>query len=416
MDLKQLEQAVQAGESETVEFKKSTAQLPRARETLCGFLNGNGGMVVIGVGADGKIVGQDVADSTQQDIARMLDRFEPPVPVETSVVPLPRSGKSAVGHATRVLYFGDFRESESAQNNELPWEFHGPAIDRRWTLDAPYYRGTGPKWDHTKYPLNLHSPYLGLQYFSEKESDRFFGRDDLVQRLLTSSHTAPLLLVVGASGTGKSSVVRAGMIPAWKAQHQDGGPPRVFVFTPEDDPFDQLSISLATVDTFDRRQLREVRKNMSLTALQDAINTLGRGEPWLIFVDQLEQVFTRTTDGRKRDAFLASLVDLANANHSNVCLVVAMRDDFFPQLRQYPELFPITDKHLERVAALDGRALQEVIERPAAEHGVTFEPGLIDDIVGAIKGQPGALPLLQYTLHALWNNDELSDRSCPNCE
>lgn len=96
MDWTALQGIIQGGESETVEFKKSTAQLPRAGETLCAFLNGNGGMVVIGVGADGKIVGQDVADSTQQDIARMLDRFEPPAPVETSVLPLPRSGKSAV--------------------------------------------------------------------------------------------------------------------------------------------------------------------------------------------------------------------------------------------------------------------------------------------------------------------------------
>jgi ATP-dependent DNA helicase RecG len=95
MDLKQLEQAIQAGESETVEFKKSTALLPRAGETLCAFLNGNGGAVMIGVGADGKIVGQDVADTTQQDLARMLDRFEPPAPVETSILPL-RSGKSVI--------------------------------------------------------------------------------------------------------------------------------------------------------------------------------------------------------------------------------------------------------------------------------------------------------------------------------
>jgi ATP-dependent DNA helicase RecG len=106
MDLKQLEQAIQAGESETVEFKKSTAQLPRAGETLCGFLNGNGGMVVIGVGADGKILGQEVADSTQQDIARMLDRFEPPAPVETSILPL-RSGKSVI--VLRAPHIADAR-------------------------------------------------------------------------------------------------------------------------------------------------------------------------------------------------------------------------------------------------------------------------------------------------------------------
>ena len=95
MDLRELQSIVAAGESETVEFKKSTAQLPRVGETLCAFLNGNGGRVLIGVSPDGKITGQEVADKTQQEIARMLDRFEPPAPVESRVVALPggRAGR-----------------------------------------------------------------------------------------------------------------------------------------------------------------------------------------------------------------------------------------------------------------------------------------------------------------------------------
>ncbi|MCK4306238.1 MAG: ATP-binding protein [Candidatus Eisenbacteria sp.] len=88
MDLKALQRIVDAGESETVEFKKSTAQLSRAGETLCGFLNGRGGRVLIGVTPAGKVVGQQVADKTQQEIAAMLQRFEPPPPVETQVVKL----------------------------------------------------------------------------------------------------------------------------------------------------------------------------------------------------------------------------------------------------------------------------------------------------------------------------------------
>lgn len=96
ISLEELRGLIASGESETVEFKKSTAQLPRAGETLCAFLNGQGGTVLIGVAPSGTIRGQDVADSTQQEIARMLDRFEPPAPVETAVVPLPDSTKSVV--------------------------------------------------------------------------------------------------------------------------------------------------------------------------------------------------------------------------------------------------------------------------------------------------------------------------------
>ena len=96
MDMKEMKSIVAAGESETVEFKKSTAQLPRAGETLCAFLNGNGGRTLIGVSPDGTISGQEVADKTQQEIARMLDRFDPPAPVETELVALPGGQRSVV--------------------------------------------------------------------------------------------------------------------------------------------------------------------------------------------------------------------------------------------------------------------------------------------------------------------------------
>lgn len=84
------------GESDGVEFKNSTAQLPRAGETLCGMLNGDGGIVLIGVSPAGELRGQDVSDSTQQDIARMLDRFEPAAPVEMQIAVLPESDKSII--------------------------------------------------------------------------------------------------------------------------------------------------------------------------------------------------------------------------------------------------------------------------------------------------------------------------------
>lgn len=96
MELNDLQKIVATGESETVELKRSTGQLSRAGETLCGFLNGNGGQVIIGAAPDGEIIGQEVADSTQQDIARMLERFEPPAPVETLIIPIGGSSKSLI--------------------------------------------------------------------------------------------------------------------------------------------------------------------------------------------------------------------------------------------------------------------------------------------------------------------------------
>lgn len=89
MNLNELNRIVQAGESETVEFKKSTGQLVRAGETLCAFLNTQGGKVFIGITSAGKVVGQQVSDKTQQEIAALLQRFEPPTPAETRFIELP---------------------------------------------------------------------------------------------------------------------------------------------------------------------------------------------------------------------------------------------------------------------------------------------------------------------------------------
>lgn len=88
MELTDIERLVAAGEGETVEFKKSTAQLQRAGETLCAFLNAAGGQVLFGVTANGKIVGQRVADSTLRRIAATLDRFDPPARIAIDRVPL----------------------------------------------------------------------------------------------------------------------------------------------------------------------------------------------------------------------------------------------------------------------------------------------------------------------------------------
>lgn len=84
------------GESQTVEFKNTTAQLPRAGETLCGMLNSDGGIVLIGVSASGELQGQDVSDSTQQEIARMLDRFQPTAPIELQIALLPDLRRSVI--------------------------------------------------------------------------------------------------------------------------------------------------------------------------------------------------------------------------------------------------------------------------------------------------------------------------------
>jgi WD40 repeat protein len=314
--------------------------------------------------------------------------------------------KSSVGSTSRPAYWGKFRESEAARKNEWPWQLYGSSQDRKWTILAPF-SSVETRWDHSKFALNQKSPYVGVQRFEEGDEKRFFGRTDLIEKLLSCSDTAPLLMVFGASGSGKSSVVRAGMIPAWKRKH--GPASRVFILEPQTDPFREFGAQLRNVPSFDRTKIDQAEVP-SKAALTSAVSGLNKGEPWLIFIDQFEQIFTRTEDPFKRDQFLSAVAQLAINKPQQVCLVLAMRDDFFPNLRGYPDLFPLTDANAHRVAALSLDALEEAIIRPAAEHGVAFEPGLVSEIIETVYGRPGALPLLQYGLSKLWDHDGVSDR------
>jgi WD40 repeat protein len=285
------------------------------------------------------------------------------------------------------------------------WAIYGPRSERTWRFSDPPYRRAGPPWNPANYPFNPDLPYPGLRPFTGNEAHQFFGRDVFVSELLKALPNAPLRVVVGASGSGKSSVVRAGLVPAWQKKIREAGrEPHAFVVTPEDDPFDQVSIALGGEERFDRERVRAVRSG-SNTALRDALTALCPDDPWLLCIDQFEHLFTRTRKPDRRDNFIAAVVDLAQTRRPDVSVVLVLRDEFFAPLRDYVDLFPMTDAALSRIAGLGRDALREAVERPAAEHGVGFAPGLVDEIVGEVEGQPADLPLLQYTLRRLWDKE-----------
>ncbi|MFT5469503.1 MAG: hypothetical protein ACI8UO_004624 [Verrucomicrobiales bacterium] len=262
-------------------------------------------------------------------------------------------------------------------------------------------------------PLSPNNPYIGLRPFRESERDSFFGRDQLI----ADSEAIPLLLVLGASGSGKSSVLRAGVIPAWRDQH--GGKCRVIAFNPDEDPFTGLFGGLLSAG-FTQEEARPAQTPSS-TVIRDRFEALRQpGEPWLVFIDQFEEIFTRAP--RREDAqarvrqFVAALVDIARHHESNpnpgLRVIFAVRDDFFSNLEGHKELCAITDEHFRRVPRMTERELRAVIQNPAAAHGVSFEPGLIERILADLEDPRGRLPLpwLEYTLEALWERDDISDR------
>jgi hypothetical protein len=139
------------------------------------------------------------------------------------------------------------------------------------------------------------------------------------------------------------------------------------------------------------------------------IGTLQReGEQWLLFVDQFEEIFT-VCDEPLRKSFLAALLAIAQDGTGSTKLVLAMRADFLDRFSPFPEFAKLVEKNIDLVADMHADELRQAIEQPAARHGVVFEQGLVEEIIKDVQGQAGSLPLLQYTLDLLWQEEARAD-------
>lgn len=251
------------------------------------------------------------------------------------------------------------------------------------------------------------SPYKGLSGFGLKDKERFFGRDQLIVRLLDALSLHNFVLVLGASGSGKSSVVRAGVI---HQLYQRIGPSfQHFVFTPDRDPFDSLYRCLRNPELDQRCNAQDAQialESKPTTLMRVVQNLKPKTAQWLFFVDQFEELFTICQDHEKRQAFIDSLLQVMKSGDRSIALILAMRADFMDQLGSYPAFSELAARSLGivgMVADMHSDELRQAIEQPAAQHGVIFENGLVDEIIKNVQGQAGYLPLLQYTLDLLWN-------------
>lgn len=249
------------------------------------------------------------------------------------------------------------------------------------------------------------SPYMGLDHFREEQKDLFFGREDLIAELLAAVASSNLTMVSGASGSGKSSVVRAGLIPAMR-KRLTSARLRTVTLTPDRDPF--ISFTAALLSSGCKQDQLPAVKGVDKQTIPRLFKQLrAPGDLWLLFVDQFEQIFAPNTDKAQRSAFLDGLVALAEESQNEVRIVLAMRADFIDRFDQYPRLANLAQANLRLVTSPQTAVLQQCIEKPAARHGVCFERGLVDLILNEVRDQPGTLPLLQYMLDRLWRISNL---------
>lgn len=259
----------------------------------------------------------------------------------------------------------------------------------------------------------LTNPYKGLRAFGEADADDFYGRETLVQALLTrlsaEDDLARFLAVVGPSGSGKSSVVRAALLPALRRGGLPGSEQWFITdMVPGRHPLEELEAALLRVAANPPAPLLGQLRQDERGLLQ-AVDRILPPDPaveLVLAIDQFEEMFTLVDDAAVRTHFLDSLVAALLDERSRLRVIITLRADFFDRPLRYVDFGDILRQRAEFVLPLSPDELEEAITRPAARHGLVLEPGLSTDIARDVGDQPGALPLLQYALTELYERRE----------
>jgi WD40 repeat protein/serine/threonine protein kinase len=266
-------------------------------------------------------------------------------------------------------------------------------------------------------PVN---PYKGLRPFATADARNYFGREALIRRLLTRLNNTDsskpskqdpaavaaqrFLAVIGPSGSGKSSLIHAGLTPAL-GRGEIAGSERWFIaqMTPGTRPLDELEVCLIRIAAAQPGDLRAQLERDENGLLRVAELLLPRDNSELVLViDQFEELFTLTTDEAARRHFLDILATAVTDARSRIRVIIALRADYYDRPLYYPLFGDLVRRHMETILPLSVEELEQAIVLPAEQAGVTCEAGLAAAIIDDVLYQPGGLPLLQYALTELF--------------
>jgi hypothetical protein len=272
------------------------------------------------------------------------------------------------------------------------------------------------------------SPYAGLRSFQESDAHRFFGRARDVAAAVARLRDAPLVAIVGPSGVGKSSFVRAGIVPALKASGESWS---TVVVRPGRSPMAALAYALtpmlstatgatptgttptgAVTVSADLSQQQQIVERLYVepgylgAALRSRAR--GRGQQILLFVDQFEELYTQVADPRERLAFTACLAGVCDDADTPLRLVLSLRSDFLDHVAEAPVLMAELTRGLFFLTPPDRDGLRDALLQPAQMAGYQFEAqAMVESMLDHLEHTPGALPLLQFAAAQLW---EMRDR------
>ncbi len=256
-------------------------------------------------------------------------------------------------------------------------------------------------------PFDGRCPYKGLDYFEEEDTEFFFGREQLVDDLVSRLKESRTLFVTGPSGGGKSSLVRAGLMHSLKQGClKDSGRWLYGIMKPGREPIAELA--------------RVTAKLAKSTNAEDEISAKAASDPsifrrWceialgdnkvqrvVIFIDQFEEIFTQINK-EKANAFIDLLDNAVAIENGRVMLLFAMRSDFVSNCALFPKLNALLNQQFVQIGAMQPEELVSAIAQPALRVGLRIDPDLIAQIINDMQGEPGALPLMQFALKDLFD-------------
>lgn len=265
---------------------------------------------------------------------------------------------------------------------------------------------TAPDSDHHAELAFDNPPYPGLRPFTSEDSAMYFGRNEAIERVIARAGSCGQVTLVGSSGIGKSSLIRAGVIPALKAGALPGSSKWEYLFmSPGGDPLAELASRLAAIE-----QASAVALLHDLESDARTLDLLGRhgsddsGEDFrlVLAVDQLEELFTMCREPNRRQQFLRLIAGAMAATPQRVIPILAIRADFLGELTNFPGLAELLEPGQLLLGPASAADLRAAIEGPASAAGLFLEPGLTERILADLGDAPGALPLLSHSLRETW--------------
>lgn len=253
-------------------------------------------------------------------------------------------------------------------------------------------------------------PYIGLSPFRAADRELFFGRERMTTNVVNHLAGKPLLVIIGPSGSGKSSLLHAGLLPALedgKLLPESKGWRRYPPIMPGRSPLASLSQMLQS-----QRPEGEAGTPPDVEALKQSGTALREyldrvdAPLTLLGVDQFEEVFTICKSDEERDAFINNLLDLVNSPDARHKLVLTMRSDRAGYVLRRPELTKRFHEAEVRLPPLTEEEMRSAVEGPANKVGLVVKPGVVEQLIKEIYGDPSGLPLLQFTLLKLWEQKE----------